>query len=96
MMLITAPPTFSLVPRINYFPMCKKFNVIIDWSRDHYLAREVSTGIKIAGITSRGVVTRTSFDLERCLSIIKTNSEARISVISNKNSIHTPTLAVIN
>ena len=96
MMLITATPTLSLVPRINYFPMCKKFNVIIDWSRDHYLAREVSTGIKIAGIASGGVVTRTGFDLERCFSIVKANSEARISVISNENSIYAPTLAMIN
>ena len=96
MMLIAPTPTFSLIPRINYFPMRKKFNIIIDWPRDHYFASKVSTGIKIAGIASRGVVTRTGFYLERCFSVIKTNSETRISVITNENSINAPTLTMIN
>ena len=96
MMLIATTPSFSLIPRINYFPMRKKFNIIIDWARDYYLACEVSAGIKIAGIATRGVVTRTSFYLERCFSVIKTNSETRIGVISNENAIHAPTLPMIN
>ena len=95
-MLITTTPTFSLIPRINYFPMSKKFYIITDWSRNHYLACKVSTRIKIACIFTRSVITRTSFYLERCFSIIKTNSKTRISVITNKNSIHSPTLPMIN